>query len=236
VVSTALRFAKTLRKTPVLVRNREGFLVNRIFVPYLNEAFRLLQDGADADGIDQAMVAFGFPMGPLTLIDMAGIDILARAGAALSRAFPRHGPIPPIATALVAAGRVGQKAGAGIYRYDPGDRTPRPCAEARAIIARAREQAGRPTPAPGADEITRRLVLRMVVEAFDALDEGLVQRESDVDAALVLGVGFPDFRGGVLKYARDRGLPAVLRELESLADRWGERFAPGALLRKKGAS
>ena len=234
-VATALGFARALRKTPVLVRNREGFLVNRLFIPYVKEAFWLLQDGAEAEAVDRAMVDFGFPMGPLAVIDMAGIDILVDTDAVMARAFPHHGPTPPVATALAAAGRAGQKRGAGVYRYAPGDRTPRPCPEAGAIIARAR--AGRPQTAFDADAIARRLVLRMVAEGFRLLEEGLVQRESDVDVALVLGIGFPDFRGGVLRHARDLGLPVVLRELEALAARWGERFAPCTLLREmKGAA
>ena len=237
VVAAAMRFAKTLRKTPVLVRNREGFLVNRIFIPYLKEALLLLEDGAEAADIDQAMVAFGFPMGPLTLIDMAGIDILAQTEAVLSRAFPRHGPVSPIAAALVDRGLLGQKSLSGVYSYEKGDRTPHPSAQARETIAEVRREAGRAPRAVSAEEITERLVLRMVAEAFYVLEEGIVQRESDVDAAMVLGTGFPDFRGGVLKYARDLGLATVLGRLEALADRLGERFAPCRLLREmKGAS
>jgi len=226
VVATAMRFAKTLRKTPVLVRNREGFIVNRIFLPYVKEAFWLLEDGADAAEIDRAMVAFGYPMGPLTLIDMAGIDILVHTDIVLSRAFPHHGRISPIATTLVKRGMVGQKKGAGVYRYEKGDHTPRPNPAAQEIIAQVQQESGRSPRPVSADEITQRLVLRMVAEAFRVVEEGIVQRESDVDAAMIMGTGFPDFRGGVLKYARDIGLSSVLKQLESLTNQHGERFAP----------
>ncbi|MCX7824143.1 MAG: 3-hydroxyacyl-CoA dehydrogenase NAD-binding domain-containing protein [Verrucomicrobiae bacterium] len=235
VVATAMRFAKTLRKTPVLVRNREGFIVNRIFLPYVKEAFWLLEDGADAAAIDRAMVAFGYPMGPLTLIDMAGIDILVHTDAVLSAAFPHHGCLSPIATALVQRGMVGQKKGAGVYRYEKGDHAPHPNPAAQEIIAQTQQESGRPPRPVSAEEITQRLILRMVAEAFRVLEEGIALRESDVDVAMVLGTGFPDFRGGVLKYAHDLGLREVLTQLESLTDQLGERFAPCRKLRQMSA-
>lgn len=232
-LATTLRFARTLRKTPVLVRNREGFLVNRIFVPYLEEAFRLLEEGAEAEAIDRAMVDFGFPMGPLTLSDMAGLDILVHAAAMLSRAFPRHGPISPVAPMLVERGLLGQKRGAGVYLYARGDRAPRPNPATGEILAQVRQRGGASPRNFSTDEITRRLVLRMVAEAFYVLEEGLVQRESDADAAIVLATGFPDFRGGVLKHARDLGLKNVLNQLEILTNQaGGARFAPCKLLQE----
>jgi 3-hydroxyacyl-CoA dehydrogenase len=229
-VATALRFAKAIRKTPVLVRNREGFIVNRIFIPYLEEAFWLLEDGADAEAIDQAMVAFGFPMGPLTLTDMAGMDILVHAAALLGRAFPRHGQISPVATTMVEHGLLGQKRGAGVYLYAKGDHAPRRNPATEEILAQVRQRGGKSPRVVSAGEITQRLVLRMVAEAFYVLEEGLVQRESDVDAAMVLGTGFPDFRGGVLKYARDIGLKNVLTQLRILTNQLGDRFAPCNML------
>ncbi len=225
-VATALRFAKIIRKTPVLVRNREGFIVNRIFLPYVNEAFLLLEDGAEPEAIDRAMVAFGFPMGPLTLIDMAGNDILVHCDAVLSRAFPYHGPTPPIVAELVARGMMGQKTGAGVYLYEKGDPKARPNPAAQKIITAARHRDGKSPRVIPADEITQRLVLRMVAEALRVMEEGIAQRESDVDAAMVLGTGFPDWRGGVLKYARDMGLDKVKQQRQQLAKRLGERFAP----------
>ena len=230
VVATALGLAKALRKTPVLVRNREGFLVNRIFIPYFKEAFWLLEEGAEAPAIDAAVVEFGFPMGPLTLIDMAGLDILAHTDRVLREAFPCHGPLSAIVERLVADGRLGQKTGAGVYEYDPGSYTPHRSGHTASVVDDVRQREPR---AIGQDEITDRLVLRMVAEAFRVLDEGIVQRESDVDAAMVLGTGFPDFRGGVLKYARDEGLEAIVSRLDELTQRFGERFAPCELLRKQ---
>jgi len=199
VTATALRFAKAIRKTPVLVRNREAFVVNRLFVPYLIEAFRLLEAGAEARAIDRAMVEFGFPMGPFVLIDMAGLDILAMTAKVMSRAFPSHGPLPDVVAKLVERGQLGQKTGVGVYRYEKGDRQPHDSEVTAQILREVRT-----TPRViGSEEITERLVMRMVNEAVCLMKEGVVQCESDVDVATVLGLGFPDWRGGVLKYAHD---------------------------------
>ncbi len=236
VAATAVALTKRLRKTPVVVRNREGFLVNRVFLPYLKEAFWLWEEGADPRVIDRAMVDFGFPMGPLTLIDMAGLDILALTDRVLVRAFPRHGPLSQIVARLVERGHVGQKGGSGVYKYAQGEYTPQDSPLARGIVAEVRaehDRAPRDVPLP---EITERLVLRMVAEAFTVMEEGVAGRESDLDVAMVLGTGFPDFRGGVLRYARDLGLPRVVDRLDALAEQYGERFSPCRLLRDmKGA-
>ncbi len=235
-IARALQLTKRLRKTAVLVKNREGFLVTRLLVPYCKEAYWLLAEGASAEAIDAAMVEFGFPMGPLTMIDMTGIDILAHADAVLGRAFPSHGGLPPVVERLIAQGRLGQKTGGGVYDYEPGSTTPRPSAATSAVLDAVRRESGLTPCRIGSREIVRRLVLRMVNEAFYVLEEGIAQRESDIDVALVLGLGFPDFRGGVLKYARDLGLGSVCDDLQKLATQFGERFSPCELLRNmKGA-
>jgi len=179
------------------------------------------------------MVDFGMPMGPLTLIDMAGIDILAFTDRQMCDAFGHHSPLSAIATSLVERGCLGQKTGEGVYKYEKGDYTPYDSDLARDIIATVQKQAGKTPGDVGADEITDRLVLRMVGEAFCALQEQIAQRQSDIDVAMVLGTGFPDFRGGVLKYAYDLGIDDVIGRLESLAERFGERFRPCEYLRNK---
>jgi 3-hydroxyacyl-CoA dehydrogenase len=235
-IATAIQLARRLGKTPVVVRNREGFLVNRLFVPYLKEAFWLLEDGAEPTAIDRAMVAFGFAMGPLALIDMSGLDILVLTDAVLRSAFSRHGPLSPIALRLVDEGHLGQKTGSGVYRYEHGDHTPRPSETAERIIQAARRQRGAPAGPMCDEEIVRRLMLRMVAEAFCVLEEKIVERGADIDVAMVLGTGLPDFRGGVLKYACDLGLDRVLVQLDELAATHGDRFAPCRLLREAAAS
>jgi 3-hydroxyacyl-CoA dehydrogenase len=232
LLATVMHFAKRIRKRPVLVRNCEGFLVNRIFVPYLKEAFLLLEEGAGAGDVDAAMVEFGFPMGPLTVSDLAGIDILVNADRVMGQAFAHHGPVAPIALRLVEERHFGQKAGSGVYRYLPGDTTPHPSGVAQGVIGRVQQESSRAPRVVGGEEIVRRLMFRMLAEAFRVVEEGVALSEANVDAATVLGVGFPDFRGGVLKYARDLGLPAVVSQLEELSAQCGARYEPCAWLRK----
>lgn len=233
VIATAVKLVKDIRKTPVLVKNRAGFVVNRLFIPYLKEAFQLLEDGAKPGDIDAAMVDFGFSMGPLTLIDMAGIDILALADKQMCDAFSHHLPLSRVATLMVERGCLGQKTGAGVYTYRKGEYTPQDSDLTRSIIASVQRQAGKTARNIDAGEISDRLIMRMVAEAFRVVEEQIAQRESDIDVAMVLGTGFPDFRGGVLKYAYDIGINEVMRRLESLAERFGERFRPCSLLKER---
>ena len=233
VIAAAMRLVKDIRKTPVLVKNRAGFVVNRLFIPYFKEAFQLLEDGAQPRAVDAAMVDFGFAMGPLTLIDMAGLDILAFTDKQMCSTFSHHLPLSRVATSLVEQGCLGQKTAAGVYKYQKGDYTPRDNDLTRSIIAGVQRRAGKVPRDVNADEITDRLVLRMVGEAFYVVEEQIAQRESDVDVAMVLGTGFPDFRGGVLKYAYDLGIDEVIRRLESLAERFGERFRPCEFLKER---
>ncbi len=225
-VATALSFVKDIRKTPVLVKDYAGFLVNRLFIPYLKEAFHLLEEGAEPEAIDAAMTRFGFPMGPLTLLDMAGVEILAMTDEILLRAFPFHGPLSRIVPFLVERGHLGQKSGSGVYKYEKGDYTRYGNDALAEIAAEARQESGVAAREIDGGEIEERLVLRMVAEAFHVLDEGIAQSERDIYAATVLGVRFPDFRGGVLKYARDIGLDAISERLEKMSERQGERFTP----------
>ncbi len=235
-IVTAMHVARTLGKTPVLVRNCTGFLVDRLFIPYVKEAFELLEDGADPAAIDRAAVAFGFPLGPLALIDMTGLDILVGSDRMIHAAYPRHGALSPVAIHLVESGQLGQKTGGGVYRYEPGDHTPHPSETTARLVAEVQRQRGR-TPRAIADEaIAERLVLRMVNEALYAMDDGIARSAADVDVATVLGLGFPDYRGGVLRYADQAGLARVLDRLTRLADQCGQRFQPCPTLQREQAS
>jgi len=233
VIATVMKLVKDIRKTPVLVKNRAGFVVNRLFIPYFKEAFQLLEDGAEPRAADAAMVDFGFAMGPLTLIDMAGIDILALTDKQMCSTFSHHLPLSQVAISLVEQGCLGQKTDAGVYTYRKGDYTPRDSDLTRSIIAGVQRQSGKALRDIDADEITDRLIMRMVGEAFYVVEEQIAQRESDIDVAMVLGTGFPDFRGGVLKYAYDLGIDEVIRRLASLAERFGERFGPCKFLKER---
>ena len=229
VVATALGLSKAIGKTPVLVDSREGFVVNRLFIPYLVEAFWLLEEGVNPARIDRAMADFGFAMGPLQLIDMSGLDILVKTHAIMQRAFPHFGDLPPLARRLVEGGHLGQKTGAGVYRYEPGDHTPHPHDVTERAVARARGERGSATEVEG-EQVVARLMLRMVTEAFRLVEERIVRRAADLDVAMVLGTGLADFRGGVLRYASDLGLDRVLGELRRLAEQGGLRYSPCRLL------
>jgi len=231
VLAAAAKLAKTLGKTPVVVRSRVGFVVTRLFVPYLQEAFSLLEEGAAAREIDTAMVEFGFPMGPLELIDMSGLDILKDTQRVLAGEFPPHGRLSEIVSRLVERGHLGQKAGVGVYRYEPGSHSTHESPATAEIVAGVQRASGLVPRLVEREEIAERLVLRMLVEAYRVLEEGIVRSASDLDVAMVLGIGFPDFRGGPLKYARDLGIEHVRARLEELAARCGPRFEPNQLLR-----
>ncbi|MBC8374384.1 MAG: 3-hydroxyacyl-CoA dehydrogenase, partial [Planctomycetes bacterium] len=175
-------------------------------------------------------VGFGFAMGPLSVIGVVVLDFLAFAVDVLRRLLASLGGPGQIVTRLVAAGCLGQKSGSGVYRYEPGDYTRHDSPSAQSIIEQVQHDTATTPRSIDADEITGRLVLRMVSEAFCILAEQIAQRESDIDAATVLGIGFPGFRGGILKYARDLGLDTVIDRLEELAERFGSRFKPCELM------
>ena len=226
VVATTMNLAKELRKIPVPVNNHVGFVVNRLFIPYCVEAYQLLDGGADAHAIDAAMVAFGFPMGPLSIIDMTGIDILAFTNEIMTGTYPYHIPLSPVATTLVEEGMLGQKTGCGVFRYEKGSRQPLKNERTEALAEQFLRDSGSAPTVFGNDEITDRLVMRLVAEGFRVMEEQVALREADIDVAMVLGTGFPDYKGGVIKYARELGIKKVFSLLESLAGQYGERYQP----------
>jgi len=226
VIAAAIRLVSDLRKTPILVKNSPAFLVNRIFIPYLKEAFQLLEDGAAPTHIDAAALNFGFPMGPLSLADMIGLDVLLATDTQICKAFPRHKPISPVAASLVQHGCLGQKTAAGVYKYPHQHYTPSRSSLTHRIIARVQRAAGKTPRCIDTNEVTDRLVMRMLAEASYVLREEIASRQSDIDVAMVLGTGFPDFRGGPLRYARDLGIEKVTARLDELAEKFGPRFRP----------
>jgi 3-hydroxyacyl-CoA dehydrogenase / enoyl-CoA hydratase / 3-hydroxybutyryl-CoA epimerase len=226
-VATVYVLARSLGKTPVVVRDRPGFLVNRILAPYLDEAAQLVADGASVEAVDRSLVRFGMPMGPLTLYDQVGIDIASHVAAILTDAFGERLGDASLLTPLVEAGRLGKKAGVGFYRHEGGK--PQPDPEAESLV-----RAGRPTArrAPGPDEIVERCILRMIDEGARCLEEGVVRDAEDLDLAMVFGTGFPPFRGGLMRHADALGPRHVAERLESLASTHGIRFQPSERLRQ----
>lgn len=225
-VATARCFAMFLGKTPVLVRDSPGFLVNRILLFYLNEALRLLGEGVGIDAVDRAMKEFGMPVGPFGLMDEIGLDTLRHAAAVLESAFgKRAGSSGSVLGALAEQGRLGVKSGRGFYRYRDRRRIGTDSHARRIVGSPPRRELPLET-------VQERLVLSMVNEAAVCLEDGVVREPRDADVAMVFGTGFPSFRGGPFRYIDAEGVPAVVDRLSRLADAHGERFRPAALLRE----
>jgi 3-hydroxyacyl-CoA dehydrogenase/enoyl-CoA hydratase/3-hydroxybutyryl-CoA epimerase len=229
-IATVFAVTRKLEKTPVLVNDGAGFLVNRILAPYLNEAGWLLADGATIEAIDKALGRFGMPMGPIRLLDEIGLDVSRHAGKVMHEAFgERMRPAPPL-VALEHSKRLGKKGGRGFYKYEHGkakDVDPAVYSELR-LSKTARQ--------PSEAEIQQRAVYVMINEAARILEDGIVATPGDVDLAMIMGTGFPPFRGGLLRYADKVGLPRIVSQLESFRTELGERFEPAPLLKQLAAT
>ncbi len=225
VTATIFDLAKRMGKTPVVVKDAPGFLVNRILGPYIGEAVRLLLEGHPLEEIDRAARGFGMPVGPVELLDDVGIDVATKGGETLAAAWPERMPTDPAFGRLVGTGRLGRKVKKGFYLYD-GDHRKGPDPSAYADL-------GLPVPSgPKAppEEIVRRLVWPMVNEAAFCLAEEIVESPAKLDLAMIFGTGFPPFRGGLCGYADSIGAAAIVDGLSKLATDRGPRFAPAPLL------
>ena len=224
-VATVANFARKLGKTVVLCNDGPGFVVNRILGPYMNEAGFLLEEGNSIESIDKAMVDFGMPMGPMALLDEVGIDVAAKVGAILKERFAARIQQSRVVDALYATHRIGKKGGKGLYLYQDGKRN-EPDVEVYKVL-------GIPSPHPAdATAVVERMVLPMINEAALILDEKIVGSAPELDLAMIMGTGFPPFRGGLLRYADSLGVPAIVTRLSDLASRFGPRFAPNEPLRR----
>jgi 3-hydroxyacyl-CoA dehydrogenase/enoyl-CoA hydratase/3-hydroxybutyryl-CoA epimerase/3-hydroxyacyl-CoA dehydrogenase/enoyl-CoA hydratase/3-hydroxybutyryl-CoA epimerase/enoyl-CoA isomerase len=231
-IATAVAYAKALGKSPIVTGDGPGFLVNRLLLPYMNEAALLLGEGASINEIERAAKSFGMPMGPITLYDVVGLDVAVHAGRTMIKAFPDRVVDAPILQQLVARGRIGQKVGKGFFNYGPpkGGKPPRgtDSEEVAALVAGCRTGPQRKFTS---DELTDRLFLPMLVEATRALEDGLVRDARDVDLALILGIGFPPFRGGLFFWADRAGAAKIVEKLKQYSS-LGRRYEPTAMLNK----
>jgi 3-hydroxyacyl-CoA dehydrogenase/enoyl-CoA hydratase/3-hydroxybutyryl-CoA epimerase len=222
-IATAVRFGRKMGKTVIVVGDHPGFWVNRILSPYLNEAGLLLAEGTSIEVIDRTMTRFGFPVGPIALLDEVGIDVGQKAGAVMHAAFgDRMAPAPGVAK-MVQAGRLGRKSGKGFYLYHQGHKTD-PDPEAYRVLG--------VTPLASVDtaRLEQRLVFIMLNEAALATADGVVRSSRDGDIGAIFGIGYPPFRGGPLRYADTLGASQVVRTLEALAALHGPRFTPAPSL------
>ena len=230
-VATVHALALRLGKVPVVTADGPGFVVNRILGPYLNEAGHLLGDGASIERIDAAAKEFGMPMGPLRLIDEVGIDVSRHAGASLHEALGDRLAPSPVLLALGNTKRLGRKGGAGFYVYEKGqeeriDETV--YQELASVIPQTKDVPEK--------QIVDRLVLVMINEASRVLEERIVASAGSLDLAMIMGTGFPPFRGGLLRYADSLGTKVVLDALEGFRRTHGDRFEPSSLLAELAAA
>jgi 3-hydroxyacyl-CoA dehydrogenase/enoyl-CoA hydratase/3-hydroxybutyryl-CoA epimerase len=225
VIATTVAFGRRLGKTVVVVNDSPGFFANRILAPYLNEAGRLLDEGVAVEALDRAMLDFGFPVGPVTLLDEVGLDIAGKSGEIMAAAFgERLRPSDSIGR-MLAAGRLGRKGRKGFYRYDERGKKGGVDESVYEFLPGGR----RPVDTP-AEEIQRRCALAMVNEAVRCLEEGIVRQPRDGDVGAVFGIGFPPFRGGPYRHVDATGAAAIVQQLQLLDGKHPGRFTPCAML------
>jgi 3-hydroxyacyl-CoA dehydrogenase/enoyl-CoA hydratase/3-hydroxybutyryl-CoA epimerase len=227
----SLAFARQIGKLPVIVRDSPGFLVNRVLFPYLLDAAELFESGVNADKIDNALLQWGMPMGPLRLIDEIGVDIAVDIGNTLERAYGLRDHVPTVLLWLRDGQMLGRKTGAGFYKYDGKTQTPNDSLE-KWRRSDASAPSSKQTSGEGDEStLSRRLVFLMVNEAARCVEEKVVDSPEDADYGMILGAGFPPFRGGPLRFAEHFGLKKIVEEMERLAQ-GEEKFAPCEILKK----
>jgi 3-hydroxyacyl-CoA dehydrogenase/enoyl-CoA hydratase/3-hydroxybutyryl-CoA epimerase len=238
----SLACVRQIGKVPVIVRDRPGFLVNRVLFPYLLDAAELFESGMDAEGIDRALVKWGMPMGPLRLIDEIGVDVTIDIGNTLENAYGQRDHVSTVLLWLRDQQMLGRKTGGGFYKYEGKSQTPND-----SLVKWRRGLHGEPEGAEGPnipakkhrdrqlqsteEELTHRLIFLMVNEAARCVEEEVVDSPEDADYGMILGTGFAPFRGGPLRFAEYVGLKRIVQDLERLA-RSEEKFIPCETLKK----
>jgi 3-hydroxyacyl-CoA dehydrogenase len=229
---TVMELGRRLGKVPVLAGNCDGFIGNRMLMYYGAEAEFLLEQGATPEQIDRVIEGFGFAMGPLAVRDLAGNDVglLIRKG----RRLPPDERWSPILERLVQAGRLGQKAGRGYYRYEGRTRIPDP--EVVELIEGVSRELGIARRPIADEEILASLLHPLVNEGARILAEGIAQRASDIDVVYVNGYGFPAWRGGPMYWAEHAGISHVVGTMRRLSATNGARWRPAPLLERMAAT
>jgi 3-hydroxyacyl-CoA dehydrogenase/enoyl-CoA hydratase/3-hydroxybutyryl-CoA epimerase len=217
----SVAFVRQIGKLPVIVRDSPGFLVNRVLFPYLLDAAELFQSGVEAKRIDDALVDWGMPMGPLRLIDEIGLDITVDIAVTLEKAYGRRDHRPEILEKMRSAGILGRKSGAGFYKYEGKQQTPNDTIEQWRTSSRQDNDV----------DLARRLIFLMVNEATRCLEEKVVESPEDADYGMILGTGFAPHHGGPLRFADHIGAKTIVEEMERLAHK-DEKFAPCETLKK----
>jgi 3-hydroxyacyl-CoA dehydrogenase len=231
ILATAMDLGRKIGKISAMAGNGDGFVANRSRTPFGTEMIIMLEEGALPEQVDKVMVDFGYPIGPFATADLSGLDIGYDSRQRRAAQNPNYRKMP-IADAIVEMGRLGQKTGAGWFKYEPGDRTPRPDPEVARIIKEKAAEMGVPQRDFADEEILRRLLFASVNEACKILDEGKAYRASDIDVMWLNGFGFPRYRGGLMYWADGIGVGEVYRQIALWHQQYGERWAPSPYLRR----
>ncbi|QQN49264.1 3-hydroxyacyl-CoA dehydrogenase NAD-binding domain-containing protein [Stutzerimonas balearica] len=235
VLATAMAVGKQLKKVSVVVGVCDGFVGNRMVFQYGREAEFLLEEGATPQQVDGALRNFGMAMGPFAMRDLSGLDI-GQANRKRQRAeLPADRDFPTVSDKLCEAGMLGQKTGAGYYRYEPGNRTPLENPDLAPMLDAASREKGLERRELDEQYIIERTIYALVNEGAKILEEGIAQRASDIDVIYLNGYGFPAFRGGPMFYADSVGLDQVLAQVKALHARCGDWWKPAPLLEKLAA-
>lgn len=221
-ISTTVAFAKKQGKTPIVVKDKAGFYVNRILAPYMNEAALLLLAGEPIDKVDNALVNFGFPVGPMQLLDEVGIDVGAKIGPILQADLGERFAAPSAFSKLLDDGRLGKKANKGFYLY--GKQAKKGKKQVDDSIYTLLNL--KPLGSLSNDQIAKRCTYMMLNEAARCVDEGIVRNARDADIGAIFGIGFPPFLGGPLRYIDKIGAQSIVAQLTQWSEQHGERYTP----------
>jgi 3-hydroxyacyl-CoA dehydrogenase/enoyl-CoA hydratase/3-hydroxybutyryl-CoA epimerase len=221
-IETIVQFSRNLRKTPIVVKDACGFLVNRLLLPYLNEAGFLAEEGVNFEKIDKALLDFGTPMGAFILLDEIGLDVAYKVAQVLHQAFgDRMTPVSILKT-VYESKLLGRKSGEGFYLHQGKTRKVNP------KISGLLKKSGK---SMSDEDIVMRCLSVMINEAAHCLEEGICREPADVDIGMIMGTGFPPFRGGLLRYADDLGIDRVVQALEKYSKEVdSKRFEPAKML------
>jgi len=226
-IASMVDLVKKLGKTPVVVGDCAGFLVNRVLIPSMNEGLMMLEEGMEIERIDKAITHFGMPMGPFTLADEVGNDVGYKVAKILEEAYGDRMKVPETFQKIVDEGLFGKKIGRGFYIHKGKEKTLNP--EIAEIFRNEKKSH------LSSEEMVDRFVFVMLNEASRCLEEKIIENPAYLDMAMITGTGFPPFRGGLLRYADSRGISAVVQRMNEFSERFGERFKPCALLEEMAA-
>lgn len=237
-ISTTVEFARRQGKTPIVVKDEAGFFVNRILGLYMNEAANIAMEGEPVENIDKALTKFGFPVGPMTLLDEVGIDVGSKVSAILFDAFGERFSAPKAMEKLTNDDRKGKKNQKGFYLYG---KAAKPSLMDKVTFKKKGKQVDEsvyrvlgvtPSSKYSSEEIAQRCVVQLLNEAARCLDDGIIRNARDGDIGMIFGTGYPPFQGGPFRYMDSFGISNLVEVLKDYQNKFGDRFEPAPLLVK----